>query len=382
MRILVLNPGSSSLKTSLIDDATEATLATASAGWAAEPERAGERADVVARAIEAVGRDAGLARADVDGVGYRVVHGGAEFRATTLVDDAVVEAIERLDALAPLHNRIAAETIRTGRRILPAARHVAAFDTAFHATLDEAAWRYPIPAEWHRRWGVRRFGFHGLSVTWAVERAARLLERSALELRLVVAHLGAGSSVTAVSGGRSVDTSMGLTPLEGLMMGTRSGSIDLGIVFLLLREGVEPERLADQLEHESGLLGVSGRSADLAELESLAAAGDAAAELAIELYVRRSAAGIAAIATALDRVDGLVFTGGIGEHAAAVRRRICRRLESTLGLESPPATPPPGDAVLVRAPIAIVAVHAREDLVIARQAADLLRGRPADPGAG
>jgi acetate kinase len=371
VRVLVLNPGSSSLKASLVETLGDATLAYASSSWSAEEAAAEGRARILADTLEEVTRSAGDGA--VGGVGYRVVHGGMSFRAPTVVDDAVAEQIDALDELAPLHNRIAAETIRAGRRLMPHDAHVACFDTSFHATLDEAAWRYPVPDDWHGRWGIRRFGFHGLSVAWAVERAAALLNRPIAELHLVVAHLGSGSSVTAVEGGRSVDTSMGFTPLEGLMMGSRSGSIDPGIVLHLLRRGVRTDELAEALEHRSGLLGVSGRSADAAELERAAAAGDAKAAMALELYARRAAAWIAFVATALERLDAVAFTGGIGEHATNLRTAICERL-SVLGIEPVRPLDQGPDSVIsgADARIAVLRIAAREDMVIARQAAELL----------
>ena len=372
-RILVLNPGSSSIKASVIESPGDTTHSQASTTWSPDPELAEARAETLATIVAEVTATAGAE--PIDAVGYRVVHGGTSFREATRIDDGVVDEIDALDELAPLHNRIAADTIRSARGLMPDLPHVACFDTAFHATLDEPAWRYPVPAEWLTRWGVRRFGFHGLSVAWAAERAATLLERPMVELQIVVAHLGSGSSVSAVAGGRSVDTSMGFTPLEGLMMGTRSGSIDPGILLFLLRHGIGTDELADALEHRSGLLGVSGRSADVAELEGLATAGDADAELGLDLYARRAAAGIAAMATALARLDAIVFTGGIGEHSATTRRRICDRL-ATLGVHRPDAAGNgEGDRILVREPVATIVVHAREDLVIARQAMELLFSR-------
>jgi acetate kinase len=366
-RILVLNPGSSSIKASVVESPGDVTRSEGNSPWSADPDAAESRAGILAASVDEV--TAAVGAEAIDAVGYRVVHGGRTFLAPTQIDDAVV------DELAPLHNRIAADAIRAARRLMPDLPHVACFDTAFHATLDEPAWRYPVPAEWLTRWGVRRFGFHGLSVAWATERAADLLERPVEALQLVVAHLGSGSSVSAVAGGRSVDTSMGFTPLEGLMMGTRSGSLDPGILLFLLRHGMGADDLADALEHRSGLLGVSGHSADVAELEGLAAAGNADAELAMDLYARRAAAGIAAMATALSRLDAIVFTGGIGEHSAATRRRICDRL-ATLGVQRPEAGGNgAGDRILVGEAVATVVIHAREDLVIARQAAELLFSR-------
>jgi acetate kinase len=241
---------------------------------------------------------------------------------------------------------------------------VAAFDTAFHATLPPPAFVYPLPAEWIETHGLRRFGFHGLSVAWSVTRATELLKRPADDLALVVAHLGSGCSVTAVDGGRSAWTSMGMTPLEGLMMGTRSGSVDPGILVRLLHGGVSPDDLEDGLDHGSGLIGVAG-TADMRELLEREAGGDEQAALAIELFVRRAAEGIAAAATASPRLDALVFTGGIGEHAAPVRERVVGRLGS-LGFGRV-LSDADEDAVLTPGGSrpAVVRIASREDLVIA-----------------
>ena len=221
-----------------------------------------------------------------------------------------------------------------------------------------------MPASWIGRHGLRRFGFHGLSVEWSVTRAGELLQRPASDLAIVVAHLGSGCSVTAVDGGRSAWTSMGMTPLEGLMMGTRSGSVDPGILVRLLRAGVSVDDLEDGLDHGSGLLGVAG-SADMRELLEREDGGDEAAALAIELFVRRAAEGIAAAATALPRLDALAFTGGIGEHAAPVRKRLVGRLGS-LGFGASVAdTADDGVLTAGDARPAVLRVAAREDLVIA-----------------
>lgn len=244
-----------------------------------------------------------------------------------MLDEAVLESLDALGELAPLHNAVAVETIRAARTALPGVSHIACFDTAFHAALPEAVARYPVPQSWQTEWGIRRFGFHGLSIEWAVERAGDLLGRASTDLDIVVAHLGSGCSVTAVRGGRSVATSMGFTPLEGLMMGTRAGSVDPGILLHLLRTGrISVDALADILEHRSGLLGVSGRSADVRELEAAADAGDDRARLALEMFIDRAAAGIGGASVALRRLDALVFTGGIGEHAGRIRAATVERL--------------------------------------------------------
>jgi acetate kinase len=369
MRVLVLNAGSSSLKASVIDTATEDTLATSVTNWQSDANSAHSRREAATSVLMEM-----TSRTDtIEAVGHRVVHGGSTFTEPTRVADGVLEQIEALDELAPIHNHLAAETIRTATSLLPNVDHVASFDTTFHAVLDEEAWRYPLPREWQERWGIRRFGFHGLSVSWAVERTALLLRRPVADLGLVVAHLGSGSSVTAVAGGRSVATSMGFTPLEGLMMGTRSGSIDPGILLHVLRRGMTADEIRDVLEHHSGLLAVSGRTADMAVLERAAAEGDENAALSLRIYARRAAEGIAAAATSVLRLDALVFTGGIGEHAAPVRAAICARL-GALGIGPPRPLAGDDDAVLSDpdSGVRVIRIHSREDMVIARETAQLI----------
>ncbi|CAN5668028.1 acetate kinase [soil metagenome] len=383
-RVLVLNAGSSSLKASLIA-LPHTTLARVEVGWGADASRHGDRAEGIAEALAALERETtgSSGAADGDGlsavrvVGHRVVHGGDRFTKTTPIDVDVLAGIEGVSELAPLHNRVALETIEVARSRLPHVAHVACFDTAFHATLEPAAYRYPVPEGWYAEWGVRRYGFHGLSVAWSVRRAGELLGRDADDLSLVVAHLGSGCSVTAVLGGRSVDTSMGLTPLEGLMMGTRSGSIEPGVPLRLMERGhLTPTEVADALDHRSGLLGVSGLSADMRALSEAAIHGDERARLAIAMFVRRAAAGIAAVATSLPRLDAVVFTGGIGENAPAVRAAIVERLGG-LGLSPFPWDGPSTPTADRRVgspddPVAVLRIEAREDLVIAAEALALL----------
>ena len=378
VRVLVLNAGSSSLKASVVDDGE--TLLQTSVSWGGDATRALDRPVAVQDALEAFER-AGITLASVEAVGHRVVHGGGVFAAPIVLDDGVVEALDELSELAPLHNVIAVETIRAARGAVPRVPHVACFDTAFHATLPESVARYAVPESWYTEWGIRRFGFHGLSVTWAIERAGVLLGRAPAELDIVVAHLGSGCSVTAVRGGRSVATSMGFTPLEGLMMGTRAGSIDPGIVLHLLKTGrISVDGLADVLEHRSGLLGVSGRSADVRELEASAGAGDDRARLALDMFVDRAAAGIGAATVALHRLDALVFTGGIGQNAGRVRSSIVERL-AVFGFRPLRLEETGKDRVLavegrvgagdVYEPLALM-IEAREDLVIARAVSTLV----------
>jgi acetate kinase len=381
--VLVLNAGSSSLKASLVR-LPDTTLGRLEVAWGSDATRMAGREAGVRSALERLGLPPGTPAGGSSGagrgllaVGHRVVHGGRAFVRPTLLDERSVAAIEAVRDLAPLHNGVALEVIAQARGLLPGVPHVACFDTSFHATLPEEAWRYPVPERWYREWGVRRFGFHGLSVAWATERAATLLGRPIEDLAIVVAHLGSGCSVTGVLAGRSVDTSMGLTPLEGLMMSTRSGSIDPGILLRLLEdERVALPELADTLDHGSGLLAVSGLSGDVREVSSAADAGDERARLALAMFERRAAAGIAGAAVALPRLDALVFTGGIGERAAGVRAGIVGRL-GVLGVAPLPPTPPDAqdDVVLSAAGQrpAVLRVTAREDLVIAREAAAVAR---------
>jgi acetate kinase len=373
VRVLVLNPGSSSLKVSVLEPPDRATIATAALDWGADASRTSGPASAVSAVRDALDA-ADVAISTIDAVGYRVVHGGSRFTGPVVIDDGVVDAIDELARFAPLHNRVAAETIRAFREKLPDLTHVAAFDTSFHASLPPAGYRYPVPDVWFRTWGIRRFGFHGLSVAWSIERAGELLARPAGALRLIVAHLGSGCSVTAVDTGRSVDTSMGMTPLEGLMMGTRAGSIDPGVILdLLRRDRLSLSQVADVLDHGSGLLGVSGRSSDVRELLAAEAAGDAAAALALELFVRRAAAGIAASATVLPFLDAVVLTGGIGEHSGRIRARIVDGL-AVLGIRKIRDIELREDALLGEPDDrpAVLRVAAREDVVVANSVRALL----------
>jgi acetate kinase len=298
---------------------------------------------------------------DVGAVAHRVVHGG-ELREPTRIDDVLEARLRELVELAPLHNGPAVDGIARARRELPDIPHVAVFDTAFHATIPPVAATYALPERWRR--DVHRYGFHGLSVQWATEQVA--------VRRLVVCHLGGGCSITAVRDGRSVDTTMGFTPLEGVPMATRPGSVDPGALLYLLRHGVTPERLDEALEHESGLLALSGISGEVAELEQSV---EHAAAFALEVFAYRVAAAVAALSVPLGGLDALVFTAGIGEHSARVRHEICGWL-GFLGVELDTArnAAADGDAE-VAAPasaVRVVVVRTREELVAARAARALL----------
>jgi acetate kinase len=304
---------------------------------------------------------------DVAAVVHRVVHGGSRFREPLVIDDAVESALAELVELAPLHNAPALTALADARRAFPELPHVAVFDTAFHATLPEEAATYALPERFRREWGIRRFGFHGLSVQWASERVRAP--------RLVVCHLGGGSSVTAVRDGRSVDTSMGFTPLDGVPMTTRAGSLDPGILLHLLRHGVSFEELDSALEHESGLAGLSGLSGDVRELQS---SDLPEAKLALDAFTYRIAGTVAAMAAALGGLDALVFTAGVGEHSAFVRERVCARL-GFLGVELDRAAntdaEPDADVQTAASRVRVAIVQAREDVVAAAAARELLGGR-------
>jgi acetate kinase len=289
------------------------------------------------------------------------VHGGG-LHEPTLIDDDVEARLSALVELAPLHNRPAMDAIAEARRAFPGIPHVAVFDTAFHATIPALAATYALPEEW--RHDIRRYGFHGLSVQWASERVRAS--------RLVVCHLGGGCSVSAVRDGRSVDTTMGFTPLEGVPMATRSGSVDPGALLYLLRHGVSVAELDDAIEHRSGLLALSGMSADVAELER---ARDGAAAFALSVFAYRVAGAVGAMAVSLGGLDALVFTAGIGEHSSRVRGDVCARLRF-LGVELDDARNDAAEAdteiASADALVRVVVIRAREELVAARAVRALL----------
>ena len=363
MRVLTVNAGSSSLKLRLLGDDDE-TLAKR------ELEAQHARVDP-AQLREAL--DDGLGEAE--GVAHRIVHGGERFREAVRLDDAVEHELRDLTRLAPLHQPKSLYALDAVSEVLPGVPAVACFDTAFHATLPPAAATYALPVALRERWGVRRFGFHGLSHGWVARRAPELLGRAPDGLGIVSCHLGAGASLCAIHDGASVDTTMGFTPLEGLVMATRSGSVDPGLIVWLLQAGdLSVDDLAYGLEHESGLLGLTG-SADMREVLGRAAAGEPAARLGLDVYLHRLRAGIAAMTAALDGIDALVFTGGVGEHAPAVRAGAADGL-AYLGVKLDPDlnAAAEGDAEIAApdAAVGALVVEAREDLEMARQARRVL----------
>lgn len=326
MRVLVLNSGSSSLKARFLDADAD--------GPVGEPhfdvlfERIGEGGGPSghAAAVSQLLRRLEEAGDHPDAVGHRVVHGGARFTAPTVLDDQAVAAIQDMVPLAPLHNPANLAGIRAARAAFSQVPHVAVFDTAFHATLPPAAHRYAVPDPWYREHGVRRYGFHGISHAYVAGRAAALVGRPLQELKVITAHLGNGASVCAIQGGRSVDTSMGMGPLAGLVMGTRSGDVDPTVVFHMVeRAGMDFVDVIRDLNRASGLLGMAG-SNDLRDVQERAADGDQRAVLALQVMVHRLVGYIGAYAVRMGGLDALVFTAGIGENSALVRARTCDRL--------------------------------------------------------
>ena len=261
------------------------------------------------------------------GVGHRVVHGGDRFSASVVIDTSVMEAIKALDSLAPLHNPINRAGIRAGRELLPDATGVAVFDTAFFATLPPHAYRYAVPAHWWRDHGVRRYGFHGISHRYLTERAAQLLDKP--RPNLVTFHLGNGASACAVRDGRAIETSMGMTPLEGLIMGTRSGDIDPAVVFHLMESGLSPTEIRRGLEREGGLLGLSGITSDFRCLLQAARSGHTEATLAVEAFAHRIRRYLGAFLVQVGPCDAVIFSGGIGENSPDLRRIVLEGLEPT-----------------------------------------------------
>ena len=395
--VLVLNSGSSSVKFALLAPASgERTMAgiaekVGTPGAELRIQRypdhvvteqlpEGHYQAVISRILDCLpgpGSGAsGPGQAPLIGAGHRVVHGGERFTASVLVDDEVIAVIRSSSHLAPLHNPANLAGIEAVRAARPDLPQVAVFDTAFHQTMPPGAYRYAVPEEWYTRYGVRRYGFHGTSYRFVSERAAVLLGRPLSELRLVIAHLGNGCSVAAVRDGVSVDTTMGLTPLEGLVMGTRSGDVDPGVFgYLAERAGLGIDELSEALNTASGLQGLSGVSNDMRTVEAAAAEGHERARLAVTVFVHRLAKAIVAMVVGLERLDALVFTAGIGENSAAIRSHVLERL-GFLGLtEDPEANARHGrdtrGRISLGGPAVAMVVPTDEELMIARDTARL-----------
>ncbi|WP_432560934.1 acetate/propionate family kinase [Kineococcus sp. SYSU DK003] len=381
MRVLTVNAGSHSLELAVVDPDVAGKLVLAPAG-ADEPDPVLATGGTDDPPASEASRDAlreflaGLDGIDgIDAVAHRLVHGGdpddGGLTGPTLLDDDVRQELSAVADLAPLHVPPALDALDAVREALPDVPQVVCVDTAFHRDLPEEARTYPLPASW-RAQGVRRFGFHGLSYAWTLERAAALLARDAGSLQVVLAHLGGGSSVCAVKDGVSVDTSMGFTPLEGVPMGSRSGSIDPGALVWLLRHGVDLDELEDGLQHASGLTALSdGLSADTRELVAAAQAGNEVADLALRVFSHRVAKEIAAQATNLDRLDALVLTGEIGWDQPEVREAVCARL-GQLDIAAEPMPNLTADGSLSCGGTPVLAVRTREQCRLALEAAGVL----------
>ena len=361
-RILVVNAGSSSLKLRVLG-ASDAVVAAADL----PAPRGATDADAIAEAVAGFG--------GIGAVGHRIVHGGTRYGGPVLLDAVVEATLRALTDLAPLHQPKSLAALAAVNAVLPDVPAVACFDTAFHADMPAAATTYAIPREWRTRWALRKYGFHGLSHAYASRRAAEMVGRPVEELRIVTCHLGAGASLAAIRDGRSVDTTMGFTPLDGLVMATRSGGIDPGLV-LWLEEHVRmpPAELASTLEHRSGLLGLAG-TADMRAILAAEAAGDEAAILGIGVYLHRLRGSIAAMVAALCGLDVLVFTGGVGENAPAIRERAAADLGYLgVALDADANAAVGGDAEITAQGSAVrtLVIGAREDLEIVREVRQVL----------
>jgi acetate kinase len=361
LRVLVVNAGSSSLKLRVLED-DDSIVASRDLP---APRAAVDEAEL-GEALTKLGA--------VNAVGHRIVHGGERFNGPVRLDVEVIAELEALSELAPLHQPKSLGAVAAVQRVLGEVPAVGCFDTAFHAALPPAAATYALPAAWRERWPLRRYGFHGLSHAYATRRASELLSAPSERLRVVSCHLGAGASLAAIAGGRSVDTTMGFTPLEGLVMATRSGSVDPGLLLWLLEQAhVDERQMGDSLEHESGLLGLAGTS-DMAAVVQNARADKPEARLAFDVYVHRLRAGIAAMSAAMDGLDCLVFTGGVGEHEPTVRAAAAEGL-GFLGVGVDPDrndADPDAEIGSSSAVVRALVVTAREDIEIARQVRELL----------
>ena len=359
VRVLVVNAGSSSLKLTLLD--------------------ADDRV-ICARELEADGQDGyesalhdalGHGLAEADAIGHRIVHGGDRFVTATLIDGRVEAALRELADLAPLHQAKSLAAYDAVSAQLPDLPAIACFDTAFHVSLSAAASTYALPAAWRERWPIRRYGFHGLSHSWVARQAPRMLDRAPADLRIVSCHLGAGASLCAIANGCSVDTTMGFTPLEGLVMATRSGSVDPGLLLWLVEHtGMSTSDLGAALEHDSGLKGLAG-SEDMRVVLARAGDGDAASTLGLDVWLHRLRALIAGMAASMGGLDALVFTGGVGERSAPIRARALDGMGFLgLAVDRERNETARGDLEItaVGAGTRTLIIEAREDLEIARQA--------------
>jgi acetate kinase len=366
--ILVLNAGSSSLKVSAFASDGDDQVFETERSW--HEDGALDHATALTSILEEVDR------ARIGAVGHRVVHGGERYRAAVLIDDDVKQGIADLAVLAPLHNPPALAVIEETERAFPAVPQVAVFDTAFHATLAPTQYLYPLPYRWYEDWGIRRFGFHGISHAYCTARAAEMMKQPSARLRLISCHLGAGCSIAAVADGASQATTMGFTPLDGLPMATRSGALDPGILtYLLQTKRLALDELDVALRQDAGLKGISGLSGDMRQILAARAAGDERAALAFDLFTERIRMDVAAMAAVMEGVDAIIFTAGIGEHSPEVRQAVAEPL-AWMGALIDETVNRAGkadqDVSRPESTIRLFTIHTREDLLIARETRRLL----------
>ena len=394
--VLVINCGSSSLKYQLLDMENETLLAKGLVeriglddgrhtysrpgqdDLTAEQPIADHAAGIELVLQALVDGNHGVLKSmtQVNAVGHRVVHAGEKYACSVIINDDVMAALQECVPLAPLHNPANITGIEAARRVMPDVPMVGVFDTAFHQTMPDRAYIYPIPYELYTKYGIRRYGFHGTSHRYVTQRAAQILDRDVEDLNLITCHLGNGASMAAVRAGESIDTSMGLTPLEGLMMGTRSGDIDPAIVgYLARRLEIKLADVEKMLNKESGMLGISGISSDLRDVERAYAKGDDRARLALEVYGYHIRKYIGSYAVALGRVDAIIFTAGVGEHASLVREWACRGLEAIEAILDPFKNATRHDEAIISkmsSRVKIMIIPTNEELMIARDTRDLV----------
>jgi len=395
MSILVINAGSSSVKFALFDFDSLEPFGRGLLDWAGSEQQATvtltpNHGEPVRRELDVPDYRAGvvaalklLEEADLIGsehpvhvIGHRLIHGGEEIRRPVRIDADAKQVIRRYMHLAPLHIPAGLEAIAATEEAFPDVPLVGVFDTAFFAQIPAYAYLYPVPYEWYKEWGIRRYGFHGTSHAYCTGRAAEMLGRPVEDLRLVICHLGQGSSATAVNAGVAVTNTMGFTPLEGFMMGSRSGTVDPGILLYVMREkGLSVDELDYVLHHKAGLLGVSGVSSDFRQVEAAAAEGHERARLALDVYAYRVKTMVGALAVTLDGFDALVFTGGIGENSVFLRREVCRGL-GCLGVnldeDRNQHQHPDADLSAPDSRARVLTIHTREDYMIARESRRLV----------
>lgn len=395
IRILVLNSGSSSLKYEIIEMPRRRSIGKGLVERIGESEgrlvQSGPKGEVCieqefkdhAAAMEVLGKALtdpkhGIiaSLSEIQGIGHRVVHGGEKFASSVIIDDAVIAAIEEAKELAPLHNGPNLVGISVAQKMFPGLKQVAVFDTAFHQTMPPSSYLYGLPRELYDKYKIRRYGFHGTSHRFVAARSMELMRRFPDNTNLITCHLGNGASLTAIENGKSIDTSMGFTPLEGVMMGTRCGDIDPAILPFLEERGYTPKQLNSLMNKQSGLLGLSGISNDMRDLEGAAAEGNVKAQEALNVYAHKVRKYIGAYSAELVKVDALVFTGGIGQHGAKMRERICRRLEHigiVMDYELNAKNGSAEGVISARySPVTILVVPTNEELQIAMDVFELL----------